>query len=165
MKLGDARAAATRLAAAAGLAPLTQRSAVGADPTHTRRRVRRSPIKPDELEAYRLVLLGKRAEVLGDVKDMEKEALGNRGGALSAFPQHLADQGSDEYDQSLALGLAASQRTLLGEIDAALERMENGSFGVCELLGIAISKQRLEATPWARLSLEGAKQQDQYGRA
>jgi len=101
--------------------------------------------------------------VLGDVTDMENEALGNRSGALSGFPQHLADQGSDEYDQALALGLAASQRKLLVEIDAALKRIESGTFGVCELLSTPISKARLEATPWARLSLDGARRQDQAG--
>ena len=109
-----------------------------------------------QLEQFRKILLEKRAQVLGDVTEMENEALGGRSGALSSFPQHLADQGSDEYDQSLALGLAASQRKLLAEIDLALERIDNGTYGICELLGVPISRKRLEATPWARLSLDGA---------
>jgi len=125
-----------------------------------KKRLRKSPLKPAEIEAYRRILLEKRAEVLGDVTEMEQEALGSRSGALSSFPQHLADQGSDEYDQSLALGLAASQRALLREIDAALDRIEQGTFGVCELLGTPIAKARLDATPWTRLSLEGARQAD-----
>lgn len=93
---------------------------------------------------------------------MEKEALGNQSGSLSSFPQHQADQGSDEYDQSLTLEIAARQRALLLEIDDALERIENGTYGVCEALGVSISRQRLEATPWARNSLEGAQQKDSY---
>ncbi len=161
--LGAARDAATRLAAAAGLAPLTQRSIPAPIADAPKKRLKRSPLKPEQLEEYRRILVIKRAEVLGDVTEMEQEALGSRSGSLSSFPQHLADQGSDEYDQSLALGIAASQRKLLAEIDAALDRIENGTFGVCELLGTPISRERLEATPWARHSLEGARQLDQHG--
>ncbi len=160
--LGDAQEAARKLAAAAGLGPLTQRSTLAEEKTTKTKRVRRSPVKPEQLEEFRLILMQKRSEVLGDVTEMENEALGGRSGALSSFPQHLADQGSDEYDQSLALGLAASQRKLLAEIDAALDRIENGTYGICESLGIPISRQRLEAQPWARVSLEGARQQDSY---
>lgn len=161
--LGAARDAASRLAAAAGLAPLTQRSLSALPDEAPKKRLKRTPLRPDQLEEYRRILLIKRAEVLGDVTEMEQEALGGRSGSLSSFPQHLADQGSDEYDQSLALGIAASQRKLLAEIDAALDRIENGTFGVCELLGTPIARERLEATPWARHSLEGARQLDQHG--
>lgn len=161
-QLGAAREAARRLAAAAGLTPLSQRSTTTEEKSTKTKRVRRSPLKPEQLEEFRLILLQKRSEVLGDVTEMENEALGGRSGALSSFPQHLADQGSDEYDQSLALGLAASQRKLLAEIDAALERIENGTYGICEVLGIPISRQRLEAQPWTRVSLDGARQQDSY---
>lgn len=160
--LGAAQEAARRLAAAAGLVPLKDRSTTAEEKLTKARKVKRSPLKPAQLEEFRQILLLKRAEVLSDVTDMENEALGGRSGALSSFPQHLADQGSDEYDQSLALGLAASQRKLLGEIDAALDRIENGTFGICEVLGIPISRQRLEAQPWTRVSLEGARQQDSY---
>lgn len=160
--LGAAQEAARKLAAAAGLVPLSQRSSQAEEKASKARRVRRSPLKPAQLEEFRLILLQKRSEVLGDVTEMENEALGGRSGSLSSFPQHLADQGSDEYDQSLALGLAASQRKLLAEIDAALDRIENGTFGICEVLGTSISRQRLDAQPWTRVSLEGARQLDSY---
>lgn len=109
-----------------------------------------------------MILVAKRSEVQSDISEMEHAALNGKSGSLSSFPQHPADQGSDEYDQSLALDIAASQRRLLKEIDDALERIENGTYGVCESLGVTISRQRLEATPWARLSLEGAQQKDSY---
>lgn len=160
--LGSAREAARRLASAAGLAPLAQRAIPTDDHTTKRKRVRRSPLNQEQLAEFREILYTKRREVLSVVKEMEREALGRQSGSLSSFPQHLADQGSDEYDQSLALGLAANQRTLLEEIDAALERIDNGTYGVCETLSIPISKKRLDATPWARLSLEGAQQHDSF---
>ncbi len=162
--LADAKAAALKLAAAAGLRPVQKASENGDEPAAAAKRLTKSPLGKRELDRYREILLQKRAEVAGDVTGMESEALSSASGSLSSMPQHMADQGSDEYDQSLALGLAASQRKLLREIDAALERIDNGTFGICEALGIAIHKDRLEATPWSRLSLEGARQVDRVGR-
>lgn len=92
---------------------------------------------------------------------METEALtGGGSGALSSLPQHMADAGSDTYDQSLNLDLAAGQRKLLIEIDDALARIANNTFGICEDLGIPISAERLENTPWARCSIEGALERE-----
>jgi len=126
----------------------------------TVKRLTKSPLGKRELDKFRKILLEKRAEVAGDVSDLELEALFGGGGALSSLPQHLADQGSDEYEQSLTLDIASSQRVLLREIDAALDRMIEGTFGICEALGIAIEKERLEAQPWTRFSLEGARLRD-----
>lgn len=158
--LTDARAAASRLAAAAGLPALRSRSQAGDELADDTPRLTKSPLSKRELEKFRKILLLKRAEVAGDVTDMELEALGYGRDALSSLPQHLADQGSDAYDQSLSLGLAASQRELLREIDAALARIDEGAFGICEALGKAINKDRLEATPWSRYSVEGARRMD-----
>lgn len=158
--LTDARAAASRLAAAAGLPTLKARSIPGAEEAAESPRLTKSPLGKRELEKFRKILLLKRAQVAGDVTDMELEALGGGKDTLSSLPQHMADQGSDAYDQSLSLGLAASQREFLREIDAALERIENGTYGICEALGTAINQERLEATPWSRYSVEGARMMD-----
>jgi len=118
----------------------------------------KSPFNKRELKKFQQILLEKRAQIAGDVTSMETEALtGGGSGALSKLPQHMADQGSDTYDQTLALDLAASQRDLLKEIDAALDRIENKTYGICEMLGKPISMERLENTPWARFSIEAAR--------
>jgi RNA polymerase-binding transcription factor DksA len=156
----DARAAASRLAAAAGLPTLKARSIPGMEEAAESPRLTKSPLGKRDLEKFRKILLLKRAQVAGDVTDMELEALGGGKDTLSSLPQHMADQGSDAYDQSLSLGLAASQRELLREIDAALERIDNGTYGICEALGTEINQERLEATPWSRYSVEGARMMD-----
>ena len=74
---------------------------------------------------------------------------GRAGGA--GTPQHLAEQGSDTYDQSLSLDLAAADRKLIGEIDEALGRIADGTYGVCVMTGKPITKERLEELPWARI--------------
>jgi RNA polymerase-binding transcription factor len=158
--LTDARAAAAKLAALAGLPTLKKRTIYTEEIEESRPRITKSPYNKRQLDKYRIGLIEKRAQVLGDVTDMEGEALGRNDTELSSLPQHLADQGSDEYDQSLALGLAASQRSLLSEIDDAIKRIDNRTYGICELTGVPIKRERLEATPWARFSVEGARQAD-----
>ncbi|MBC7834860.1 MAG: TraR/DksA C4-type zinc finger protein [Phycisphaerales bacterium] len=112
-----------------------------------------------ELDRYRTILLKKRSELVGDISRIEDEALRQSGsGSLSALPQHMADQGTDVSDQSLSLDLAQVDRNLIREIDAALARIEAGTFGVCELTGKAIKPERLEELPWARYSIEAARE-------
>jgi len=155
--------AASRLAAAAGLRPLHERQTTAAS-TEEYKRLTKTPFRKRELDKFKEILRLKRAQVTGDVNDMETEALIGRGsGSLSKLPQHMADAGSDTYDQTLNLDLAAGQRKLLKEIDDALARIENKTYGICELLGKPISKERLENTPWARYSIEAARRKEMLG--
>jgi len=159
--LKEARDAASRLAALAGLPAVVSGDAPPRETQKKRRRLTKSPIGAKQLAAYRELLLQKRREVVGNVSSIEGEALNpERSGSLSALPQHMADQGSDEFDQTLSLGIAASQRKLLQEIDDALERLDKGVFGICEMTGGAIPRNRLEVTPWCRYSYEGAQMAD-----
>jgi len=151
------QAAAARLAAAAGLQPI-QATLNGDTEEEVLPRLTKSPFAKKELRHFREILLAKRRQLIGDVTSMESEALTGGSGSLSHLPQHMADQGSDTYDQTLALDLAASQRTLLKEINDALDRIDHGAYGVCERLGKPISPERLEHTPWARFSIEAARQ-------
>lgn len=118
----------------------------------------KSPYNKRELERFRQILIKKRAELAGDVSTMENEALRGQSGSLSNMPQHLAEQGSEAYDQALSLDLAAADRKLIREIDDALKRIEAGTFGICEVSGKPISAERLEELPWARYSIETARE-------
>ena len=77
---------------------------------------------------------------------------------------HMADAGSDTYEQEFTLQLAASEREVLREIDEALARIADGTFGVCEVTGKPISLPRLLAKPLARVSIEVARERDRYHR-
>lgn len=113
-----------------------------------------------DLDQYRAILLRKRLELVGDINTMEGEALQGSSGSLSHLPQHTADQGSDAYDQSLSLGLAQVDRNLIREIDDALARIQKGTFGMCEVTGKPISRERLDELPWTRYSIEGARERE-----
>jgi RNA polymerase-binding transcription factor DksA len=104
-----------------------------------------------EIGKFRDLLLAKRNEILGNVISMEDEALHRQRSDLSNMPIHMADIG--EY----TLGLVDSERKLMREIDDALDRIENCTYGICEGNGELISKERLEAIPWARYCVEYAR--------
>ena len=115
----------------------------------------KSPLNKRELTEFHEMLLAKRRTLLGDMNGMEAEALrgSSNSGDQSSMPVHMADIGTDNYEQEFTLGLLESERQLLREIDEALERMALGTYGVCMGTGEHISKPRLQAKPWAKYSI------------
>jgi RNA polymerase-binding transcription factor DksA len=118
-----------------------------------------------ELDSLRDLLLNKRRELIGDMSSMESEALRIGGGSnLSNLPIHMADMGTDNYEQEFTLGLVQKDRDLLKEINAALNKIKNGTYGLCEGTGLPIIKERLEYQPWARYSVEYQRKMERHGR-
>jgi RNA polymerase-binding transcription factor DksA len=71
---------------------------------------------------------------------------------------HMADAGTDSFDRDLTLGLVSFEQEALYEVDAALERIADGTYGICELTGKPIPWERLKAIPWARFSMEAERE-------
>jgi RNA polymerase-binding protein DksA len=105
-----------------------------------------------DLEHFRHLLLARRRRILGTVQGMEEEALKASDQDFSV--DHMADHGSDNFEQDFTLALVESERRELFEIDRALVRLEQGTYGICEGTGEPIPRPRLEAIPWARYSVE-----------
>jgi DnaK suppressor protein len=122
---------------------------------------RRSVLTSNEIQQFKETLLKKRVELIGDVNSIESEALRksrlDATGDLSSMPIHMADLGTDNFEQEFALGLMDSERKLLGEINEALIRIDNGVYGICEGTAKAIAKVRLKAIPWSRYCIEYAR--------
>jgi DnaK suppressor protein len=116
-----------------------------------------------ELEYFRDVLLQKRRELVGDMRSMESEALQRSGENLSNLPLHMADMGTDNYEQEFTLGLMEKDRQLLREINQALSKIMDGRYGICEGTGKVIMKARLEVQPWAKYSIEHARKLENRG--
>lgn len=114
-------------------------------------------LTPADLEYFRGLLLEKRRELLGDMGSMESHAFNSDGGHSSS-PIHMADVGSDNFEQEFTLGLLESERQTLREIHEAIERVDNGTFGICVATGKLIGRARLEAKPWAKYCIEYARQ-------
>jgi DnaK suppressor protein len=130
-------------------------------PTNGKPKKNQAGLNARELEHFRELLLDKRRELVGDMSHMEREALRSASGTnLSNLPMHMADMGTDNYEQEFTLGLVEKERVLLREINQALAKIQDGTYGICEGTGKPINKIRLEAQPWARYSIEHARQME-----
>jgi DnaK suppressor protein len=106
-----------------------------------------------ELAEFRELLQVRKRVLQGDVKGLESEAMkkGADGGDLSTLPMHLADLGTDSFEQDMSLGLMESESDELQQIEEAFERIADGTFGLCDTCKKKIPKERLKAIPYARL--------------
>ena len=124
-------------------------------------RTKKKHLTKTDIEHFRQVLMDKRREILVNVNEFEDEALKksrlDASGDLSSMPIHMADQATDNYEQEFSLGLMDSEVRLIREIDDALARIEDNTYGICEGTGKQISRARLEAQPWARYCVEYAR--------
>ncbi len=124
-------------------------------------RLRRNRWMPGELEWFREALRCKRLELLGDAATLCDEALRARNwdgsGASHLMPSHMAELASDAWEQEFTLILMEDKQALLREIEDALERVGNDTYGICEGTGRVIPKARLRAMPWARHRVEYAR--------
>ncbi len=121
----------------------------------------------NHLEKFKELLLQKRAELAGDVERLTEEALNRKNdgtGDHSSMPIHMADLGSDNWEQDFTLGLIANEQALVREIDDALCRIQNRTYGVCLATHRRISLARLRAKPWAKYCIEHARAREE-GRA
>jgi RNA polymerase-binding protein DksA len=117
-------------------------------------------MKKAELKEFKQLLLGIRARLRGDVSAMADVALkrNRENGAVetSTMPIHMADLGSDNFEQEFTLSLLETEEDTLAAIESALQRVEEGSFGVCEECAGPIAKSRLQAIPYASLCIKCA---------
>lgn len=127
----------------------------------------KTPLTDKDLGEFKRLLLRKRNELVGDVRRLTSEAFNRRGegaGEHSSMPIHMADLGSDNWEQEFTLGLIANEEAVVREIDEALERIENKTYGICLATRKRISKARLRAKPWAKYCIDYARARDE-GRA
>lgn len=120
----------------------------------------------NELEAHRQHLLALRDRLGGDVAHLSDEAFrksgGEASGNLSHMPIHMADLGTDNFEQENTLNLLANEESILAEITAALDRIDKGTYGQCEeCKGLILPKARLKELPYTRYCVECARKLDQ----
>ena|SRR5579859_3424548 len=118
-------------------------------------------MKKTNFEALRKNLLDLRDRLNNDVSHLAGEALRQdergAGGSTSAMPIHMADAGTDAFEQENTLNLLANQEQVLEEIGAALDRITEGTFGRCEECTKDIPPARLEVLPYARYCVSCAE--------
>jgi len=117
---------------------------------------RKTPLDNQELEYFKSLLLEKRnaAEKELEAIDSNITNLNEADDAdYSSVAHHMGDVGSDVEEQELNYQLKERTQKFIEEIDDALERIENGTYGICQATGKMISKGRLESVPHTRYSI------------
>jgi RNA polymerase-binding protein DksA len=122
-----------------------------------------------KFEEYRQVLLDARERLAGDIDHIKNDHLQKSQkdltGELSGYSIHMADMSGDDYDRGVALGIFTQEQEILYLIDAALKRIDEGTFGVCDVCEKSISSKRLEAVPYATLCIQCQSDQEKKKKA
>jgi DnaK suppressor protein len=116
-----------------------------------------------ETDRFREALLEERTRVEAAIQNLHDEnpgTLSEDAGEETAYDNHLADTATETYDRELDYTLEENSEQILGEIDAALKRIEDGTYGTCTNRGEQISVERLEALPWATLCIDCARDRE-----
>ncbi len=112
-----------------------------------------------DTERFRQTLLEERARVVGAIEYLHEEnpgSLEDETGELvsGSADNHMGDTATETFDRELDQGLEENAEHVLAAIDAALARIDAGTFGTCERCGQPIAEERLEALPYATLCID-----------
>jgi DnaK suppressor protein len=122
---------------------------------------------PAFVQKQRQRLLDLRDDLVDSMSGMTRDTIRNapEGSEASGSGQHQGDAGSDAYDRDFALSVLAKEQDALYEIEQALRRIQAGNYGICEISSRKIPQARLEAIPFARLTVEcQAQWEKEYGK-
>lgn len=120
-----------------------------------------SPFSDEEMEHFKQLLLDRRESAVEDINRMRAQIQDAREQAEdnTAYSFHMADAGTDAMEREKLYLMIARQQKYIGYLDRALERIENGTYGICRVTGTPISKERLEAVPHTEISIEAKLKQ------
>jgi RNA polymerase-binding transcription factor DksA len=116
---------------------------------------------PEKYRRYYKLLIELRNHLTGQIDTHSEETLKRSSkddaGDLSSYGQHMADAGTDTFDRDFALSLVSSEQEALSEVESAIKRIKDGTYGICENTQKPIAKERLVAVPFTRYSAEAQK--------
>jgi RNA polymerase-binding protein DksA len=111
-----------------------------------------------DLTYFQNLILKRKGEITEEIKHISEDTLKksqkDASGDISGYTYHMADIATDTYDREFSLGLASNEQKALYELNDALKKIEEGTFGICEGCHALITKVRLRAVPYARLCVK-----------
>ena len=116
-----------------------------------------------DTEHFRELLLDERKRVVAAIQNLHDDhpgTISDETGEDAVYDNHLADTATETYDRELDYTLEENSQHVLAEIDAALKRIEDGTYGICTNRGEQIPVERLEARPYATLCIDCQREQD-----
>jgi RNA polymerase-binding protein DksA len=112
------------------------------------------------LAHFKKLLEDERARVLAELKDLQSQdssaSQEDERGDLSAYDEHIGDSGTETFERERDVAMEANESAILRQIDVALKKIEDGTYGTCERCGKPIGKARLEAIPYTAFCIEDA---------
>ncbi len=121
-------------------------------------------LNKDQLKSFRQLLITERVKIVDEIKSIAHDASRSprdASGDLSAYTIHMSDMAADTYDRELSTNMVSAEQGVLYQIDDALKRMDEGSFGVCSECQQPISMSRLKAVPYASSCIECQRAKEQ----
>jgi DnaK suppressor protein len=114
------------------------------------------PLKKAEVAKFKKRLEDLRLQITQSLKGTSQEVKSPDEG--TGYSQHQADQGTDDFDRTISLEVTTREYNILKQIDRALEKIEEGTYGICDLTNKEIPIARLEAIPWANMTRDAQEQ-------
>lgn len=114
------------------------------------------PLKKSQIEEFRKQLLALKNKLTHTLEGTTQEV--KRPDEATGYSQHQADQGTDDFDRRVSLELTSNDYEILRQIDRALEKMDEDTYGICDISGDEIPIKRLEAVPYATMTVKAQEQ-------
>lgn len=114
-------------------------------------------LNKDQIKQLRQLLITERIKLAEEIKSIARDVSTSprdASGDLSAYTVHMADMAADTFDRELSMNIASSEQKTLYQIDDALKRLDDGSYGVCQECNQPIAMSRLKAVPYASMCIE-----------
>ena len=121
----------------------------------------------EQIKRYRQLLITERAKLAGEIRAIAEAASKSpreASGDLSAYTLHMADMAADTFDRELSMNIVSSEQEILYEIDDALKRLDDGTFGTCQSCDGPITMSRLKAVPYAALCITCQRKKEQKNK-
>ena len=137
----------------------SSKSSKGLKSSKDSKSISRKKLSKKELTYFKKKLLEEKQKVLEEMGNLQNnnlmQSISDQSGEVSRYSYHLGDTASLSYGREFSMGLAERQQKYLEQVDEALERIENSTYGICKVTGEIIPKERLEAVPVAKYSVKG----------
>lgn len=110
------------------------------------------PLKPKEIEQFKKQLIDLKKNLTQSIQGTNKEV--KELDESKGYSQHQADEGTDDFGRTISLEVSNREFSVLRQIDRALQKIEEGTYGICDITGAEIPRKRLDAVPYATMTVE-----------
>lgn len=124
-------------------------------------------MRKTRMKKFKKLLLAAKEKLEAEIQQLQRDNLNrsqrDSSGDLSGYSYHMADVGTDTFGREVELTIASAGSETMKLIDEALERIEDGTYGKCQMCGCQVDMKRLEAVPYAHLCISCQSEEERNG--